>query len=70
MELFTIKLLEGDPGLWWTYLSYNYFSGEHITGFEEGRPLFVRTPESKFTSCKLYESIIYTPALGAMQTWA
>ncbi len=25
-------------------LAYNYFSGEHITGFEEGRPLFVRTP--------------------------
>ena len=29
-------------------LAYNYFSGEHITGFEEGRPLFVRTPDSKF----------------------
>lgn len=30
-------------------LSYNYLSGEHITGLEEGRPLFVRTPESRFT---------------------
>jgi len=42
-----MKALEGDAdcgGL----LSYNYFSGEHLTGFEEGRPLFVRTPESKF----------------------
>lgn len=41
------KALEGDPecgGL----LAYNYFSGEHITGFNEGRPLFVRTPDSKF----------------------
>src|SRR5512138_3843650 len=28
--------------------AYNYFSGEHITHLEEGRPLFVRTPESKF----------------------
>ncbi len=40
--------LEGDPdcgGL----LSYNYLSGEHITGLHEGRPLFVRTPDSKFT---------------------
>lgn len=39
--------LNGEPdcgGL----LSYNYFSGEHITGFEEGRPILVRTPESKF----------------------
>ena len=41
------KALEGDPdcgGL----LAYNYFSGEHITGFDEGRPLFVRSPESRF----------------------
>ena len=48
------KALEGDPdcgGL----LSYCYFSGEHMTGFEEGRPLFVRSPESKFTLGKLYE---------------
>ncbi|MBO4988278.1 MAG: ATPase, partial [Lachnospiraceae bacterium] len=41
------KAMEGDAdcgGL----LAYNYFSGEHITGFEEGRPLFVRKPDSKF----------------------
>ena len=41
------KALEGDSdcgGL----LAYNYFSGEHITGFNEGRPLFVRKPDSKF----------------------
>jgi sugar (pentulose or hexulose) kinase len=30
-------------------LTYNYVSGEHITHFEEGRPLFVRTPGSRFT---------------------
>ena len=30
-------------------LAFNYFSGEHITGFEEGRPLFARTPDSRFT---------------------
>ncbi len=30
-------------------LAYNYLSGEHITHLEEGRPLFVRTPESHFT---------------------
>ena len=30
-------------------LSYNYLSGEGITGFGEGRPLFVRMPESKLT---------------------
>jgi len=30
-------------------LAYNSLSGEHITHLEEGRPLFVRTPESRFT---------------------
>jgi len=30
-------------------LSYGYVSGEHITGFQQGRPLFVRRPESDFT---------------------
>ncbi len=42
------KALEGDAdggGL----LAYNYLSGEHITGLHEGRPLFVRTPESRLT---------------------
>ncbi|WP_051684054.1 xylulokinase [Blastococcus sp. URHD0036] len=29
-------------------LAYNYLSGEPITGLEEGRPLFVRTPGSRF----------------------
>jgi len=27
----------------------NYLSGEHNTGFEEGRPLFVRLPDARFT---------------------
>jgi sugar (pentulose or hexulose) kinase len=30
-------------------LSYGYISGEHVTGFSEGRPLLVRKPESPFT---------------------
>ena len=29
-------------------LAYNYLSGEPITGVEEGRPLFVRSPGSRF----------------------
>ena len=42
------KALTGDAdagGL----LAYNYVSGEHLTHFEEGRPLFVRRPENRFT---------------------
>lgn len=41
------KALEGDAdsgGL----LSYGYYSGENITGFSQGRPVFVRSPESHF----------------------
>ena len=30
-------------------MSYGYISGEHMTGFSEGRPLFVRSPNSNFT---------------------
>jgi sugar (pentulose or hexulose) kinase len=60
------KALEGDSdcgGL----LSYNYFSGEHITGFEEGRPLFVRTPESKFNLANFMRVHLFT-SLGALKT--
>ena len=52
------KALEGDPdcgGL----LSYCYFSGEHMTGFEEGRPLFVRSPESKFNLANFMRANLY-----------
>lgn len=59
------KALEGDPdcgGL----LAYCYFSGEHITGFEEGRPLFVRSPESRFTLANFMRTHLYT-SLGALK---
>lgn len=41
-------------------LAYNYFSGEHITGFEEGRPLFVRTPDSCFTLANFMRTHLYS----------
>ena len=50
-ELFTRlfrKALEGDSdcgGL----LSYNYFSGEGVTDLDEGRPVFARMQNAKFT---------------------
>ena len=58
--------LKGDPecgGL----LSYGYLSGEHITGFEEGRPLFVRSSESKFNLANFMRVHLFT-ALAAMKT--
>lgn len=59
------KALEGDKdcgGL----LSYCYFSGEHITGFTEGRPMFVRKPDSHFTLANFMRSHLYT-SLGALK---
>ena len=47
-------------------LSYNYISGENITGMEEGRPLFVRTPNSRFTLANFMRVNLYT-ALGALK---
>lgn len=47
-------------------LAYCYFSGEHITGFEEGRPLFVRSPESRFTLANFIRTHLFT-ALGALK---
>lgn len=40
-------------------LSFNYFSGEHITGFEEGRPLTVRTPDSRFNLSNFMRSHLF-----------
>lgn len=60
------KALEGDAdcgGL----LSYGYISGEHITNFEEGRPLFVRKPDTKFNLANFMRVHLYT-ALGALKT--
>lgn len=59
------KALEGDPdcgGL----LSYGYLSGENITNVSEGRPLFVRRPESHFNLANFMRSHLFT-ALGALK---
>ena len=60
------KAMEGDAdcgGL----LAYNYFSGEHITGFEEGRPLFVRTAESKFSLANFMRTHLFA-SLSVLKT--
>ncbi len=59
------KALTGDAdagGL----LAFNYVSGEHITHFEEGRPLFVRTPESRFTLANFIRVNLFS-SLGALK---
>ena len=47
-------------------LAYNYVSGEHITHLEEGRPLFVRTPESRFTLANFMRAHLFS-SLGALK---
>ena len=61
------EALSGDPdagGL----LAYNHLAGEPIAGLTEGRPLFVRTPDSSFTLANAMRAQLYgvfgTLALG------
>ena len=64
-EVLYNKALEGDKdcgGL----LSYGHLSGENIMGTSEGRPMFVRTAESKFTLANFMRSHIST-AFGALK---
>ncbi len=59
------KALEGEKdggGL----LSYGYLSGEHITHFSEGRPLFVRSAKSNMNLANFMRVNIQT-AFGAMK---
>ncbi len=58
--------LEGDAdcgGL----LSYGYVSGEHVTGFTEGRPLFARSQDSCFTLANFIRTHLFS-ALCALRT--
>lgn len=52
------EALEGAPdagGL----LSYNHLAGEPIAGLTEGRPLFIRTPDSTFTLANFMRAQLY-----------
>ena len=53
------KALEGDKDCGGV-LSYNYFSGEHIPGFEEGRPLVTHKPDAAFNLANFMRSNIMT----------
>jgi sugar (pentulose or hexulose) kinase len=64
-ELLYQQALEGDAdggGL----LNYPYLSGEHLTHFEEGRPLFVRSPESLFNLANFMRTHLFS-SLGALR---
>ena len=59
------KALEGDKdcgGL----MAFNYYSGEPVTGFCEGRPLFIRRPDSQMTLANFMRTHLYS-SLGALK---
>lgn len=47
-------------------ISYNYFSGEFITGFETGKPLFIRKPDSNFSLANFMRVQLFT-AFGGIK---
>ena len=53
------KAMEGDAN-GGNLIAYNYVSGENITHMEEGRPLFVRTPNSKFNLANFMRVNLYS----------
>ena len=58
-DLFYQKALEADVdcgGL----VNFNYYSGEPVTGLDEGRPLFVRRPGAKLTLANFVRAQLYS----------
>lgn len=41
-------------------MAYNYFSGEPVTGLNAGRPMFVRTPDARFSLANFMRSHLYS----------
>ena len=63
MEKLIPLALEAEPdagGL----LNINYVSGEHVTGFSEGRPLFLRHPDARFTLENFMRAHLYSALAG------
>ena len=61
------KAMEGDPA-GGRMVSYNYYAGEPITDTDEGRPLFVRMPDSSFTLANFFRMLVFS-ALGTLKLW-
>ncbi len=57
--------LKGDPDCG-GIISYNYISGEPVTGLEDGRPLFVRSANDKFNLANFMRAHLYG-AIGVLK---
>lgn len=59
------EALKGDPdcgGL----AAYNFFSGEPVMGVDQGRPMFLRTPDANFTLANFMRTHLYS-AMAALK---
>ena len=59
------KALEADSDCGGLF-SCNYYSGETITGVEEGRPLFARLPDSNFSLANLMRTLLFS-TMGSLK---
>ncbi len=57
--------LEGDKDCGGV-VSYPYFSGEHVTHMDEGRPMFVRMPDAKFNLANFMRASLIS-SLGVLK---
>lgn len=64
-ETLYTKALTADPDLG-GLMAYNYYSGEPMTGLENGRPLFMRMPDSRFTLANFMCAHLYS-ALASLK---
>jgi len=59
------KALEGDIDCG-NLFSCNYYSGETITGIDEGRPLFARRPDSNFSLANFMKTLLFS-SMGTLK---
>jgi sugar (pentulose or hexulose) kinase len=59
------KALEADDDCGGLF-SCNYYSGETLTGIDEGRPLFARLPDSNFTLANFMRTLLFS-AMGTLK---
>ena len=41
-------------------VSFNYYSGEPVTGLDDGRPLFVRKPDANLSLANFMRALLYS----------
>jgi sugar (pentulose or hexulose) kinase len=64
-DMLYYKALEADNDCGGLF-SCNYYSGEPLAGIEEGRPLFVRLPDSNFTLANFMRTLLFS-SMGTLK---